>query len=133
MDSQIVVCRACGSRLFARGSACLTCRALIRKDLGYDWTQDAVCAQIDPDLWYPEDGQNVSTLVDRTCASCPVRRECLLAGLHETHGVWAGYRPKDREQLRKRLWNAKPETRNAVLAKAATYGRQLFLRIKETE
>lgn len=94
---------------------------------------DALCAQVDPELWFPEVGQNVPEVVDKMCLSCPVRRQCLRVGLHESHGVWGGYHPSDRERLRKRLWNATPATRNAVLDKAATYGRLLFLRITPKE
>jgi WhiB family redox-sensing transcriptional regulator len=123
MESKLTRCRPCGSLLPAASSVCHTCRALIAKDLGSEWTHQAVCAQIDPELWFPENGQNVSPTVDATCASCPVRRECLRVGLHEPHGIWAGFRPDDRERLRARLWNATPEARNTVTDSAAILGR----------
>jgi WhiB family redox-sensing transcriptional regulator len=40
------------------------------------WRAEALCAQTDPELFYPECGQIPHT-AKRICAACPVRTECL--------------------------------------------------------
>lgn len=39
------------------------------------------------------------------CQECPIKRECLIQALtfHETHGVWGGMTPSQRESLRGRI------------------------------
>ena len=62
------------------------------------WAADALCAQTDPDLWYPELGGHAqAALARRICHACPVRAECLdyaLAGADTwkglTTGIWGG-------------------------------------------
>lgn len=60
-----------------------------------DWMTDALCAQIGPDLWFPETGSTAAA--DRICARCPVRLDCLqhvntLEGVTpgRRYGTWAG-------------------------------------------
>ena len=54
------------------------------------WAEDALCAQTDPDLWYPELGGHAqAALARRICGICPVRAECLdyaLAGADTWNG-----------------------------------------------
>lgn len=54
----------------------------------------ALCAQVDPDLWFPDKG---ASLVDvqkarNVCQACPVRDACLEWALatNERNGIWAG-------------------------------------------
>jgi WhiB family redox-sensing transcriptional regulator len=56
-----------------------------------DWQSRALCAQVDPELWFPEAG-NTSVYAKRICQRCPVQAECLAAALerHEQHGIWGG-------------------------------------------
>ena len=66
-----------------------------------DWHLDAVCAQIDPDLWWPEKADAHSARKAREfCATCPVAAQCLEYALanEERHGIWAGL---NGEQLKK--------------------------------
>lgn len=65
-----------------------------------DWTLDALCAQIDPDLFYPEQGASAEP-AKRVCARCPVAWQCLTAALvrNEPHGVWGGTSPRDRNRI----------------------------------
>lgn len=131
MDSRIIKCGTCGTRLYGKGSPCHTCHAFAMKELSRDWTAQARCREVDPDLWYPEQSVVVNPMVDIICGNCPVKRQCLEAGLHEIHGVWAGYRPADREELRRRVNGLKPEARKAIVEQAAILGRTTFLRITE--
>lgn len=64
------------------------------------WTASALCAQTDPEVFYPEKGE--STLpAKRVCARCPVRSECLEEALsrNERYGVWGGLSERERRAL----------------------------------
>lgn len=41
-----------------------------------EWTQDAMCAQVDPELFFPTTGAS-SEPAKTICATCPVVEECL--------------------------------------------------------
>jgi hypothetical protein len=74
-----------------------------------DWRNKAACrgyaARIDPWDADPNDGI-VSPTAAAFCKQCPVRRECLLAGLDSdqmnggfAYGVWGGLSPKQRRAM----------------------------------
>ena len=73
------------------------------------WAADALCAQTDPDLWYPELGGHAqAAIARRICGICPVRAECLdyaLAGADTwngfTTGIWGGTTPRERARIRR--------------------------------
>jgi WhiB family redox-sensing transcriptional regulator len=73
------------------------------------WAEQALCAQADPDTWFPEKGQHdLARLATRICAACPVRAECLdyaLSGADTwngiTTGIWGGTTPRQRERIRR--------------------------------
>lgn len=71
-------------------------------NLSPDWRGSAACAQTDPELWFPERGGSPRN-AKRVCRTCPVRWECLAYALtnDERHGVWGGYMPDERAQMRK--------------------------------
>jgi len=67
-----------------------------------DWKASALCAEGDPDEWFPE--RNESPLAAQSiCSRCPVRTECLEYAIvnDERYGVWGGTLPADREEIRK--------------------------------
>jgi WhiB family redox-sensing transcriptional regulator len=66
------------------------------------WMQAAICAQTDPDAFYPEHGASTAE-AKLVCAGCPVRSECLEYALenNERHGVWAGLSERERRNLMK--------------------------------
>ena len=75
------------------------------------WHQDAACAQVGGDWWFPEDPhERISGPVLRICADCPVRRSCLLFALSVDvlHGVWAGMVPAELWALRQRVLDGEP-------------------------
>lgn len=57
-----------------------------------------------PDAFFPEqDGTSMSEVrwAIQMCNECPVRQQCLEYGIRwETHGIWGGLTPKQRQQLR---------------------------------
>lgn len=72
-----------------------------------DWRQDAECADVDPEIFYPLDldptGPAVTT-ARRICAGCPVRSTCLsdvMTGEDPARrwGVTAGLTPDERTAL----------------------------------
>ena len=68
-----------------------------------DWTGQALCAQTDPELFFPEKGQP-SREAKATCLRCPVRVACLDWALEhdERFGVWGGISERQRRELRRR-------------------------------
>lgn len=68
-----------------------------------EWTRDAVCAQTDPEAFFPEKGDSTRP-AKRICAACPVRAECLAYALDhdERFGVWGGLSAVERRRLKRR-------------------------------
>lgn len=67
-----------------------------------DWYADALCAQVDPAPFYPEDGGSIRP-AKQVCAMCPVRDQCRAYALEndEQWGVWGGMSESDRRKLRR--------------------------------
>jgi WhiB family transcriptional regulator, redox-sensing transcriptional regulator len=83
--------------------------AVQRADGERDWRLEAACAQVDPELFFPEPGQAPqATAAKQVCAGCTVRGPCLETALHgpQAHqdhaGIFAGTTPSDRVRLRGR-------------------------------
>jgi WhiB family transcriptional regulator, redox-sensing transcriptional regulator len=71
------------------------------------WTELALCAQADPDAWFPERGR-IAAMAKSICGACPVRAQCLdyaLSGADTWHGIstgiWGGTTPRERAILRR--------------------------------
>ncbi len=64
------------------------------------WMDDALCAQADPDTWFPEKGGG-STPAVAICRRCPVAAECLDYALTngERFGTWGGVGERSRRKL----------------------------------
>lgn len=64
------------------------------------WRADGVCAEVDPDLWFP-DVVDTSRVAKRICAGCPVTDECLQWAIthDERFGVWGGLSVSERDRL----------------------------------
>ena len=65
------------------------------------WRASALCAQVDPDLFFPEKGGNTNA-AKRICQSCPVQSECLTEALAHGHryGIWGAYSERELRQMR---------------------------------
>jgi WhiB family redox-sensing transcriptional regulator len=64
------------------------------------WRDQALCAQTDPELSYPEPGE-ISHAAKRVCAACRVRSDCLADALKRrdtAHGVLGGITPAERRR-----------------------------------
>jgi len=77
-------------------------RSAVRQFAGQDWgwRDEALCAQTDPELFFPEQGESVAA-AKRVCAGCEVRAECLQYALdnRERFGVWGGLSERERREL----------------------------------
>jgi WhiB family redox-sensing transcriptional regulator len=62
------------------------------------WWMRGLCAQADPDEWFPEKG-GTTRHAKRICHRCPVRAECLDYAIDnsERFGVWGGLSAEERE------------------------------------
>ena len=64
------------------------------------WRELALCAQVDPELFFPEEGQP-SRAAKRVCAGCSVKAECLedALRLHTPYGIFGGLSEDERRRL----------------------------------
>lgn len=71
----------------------------------YDWRDDANCATVDPELFFPNGrgGQiaQQTRQAKKVCRGCPVRVECLRWAVEtgQTTGVWGGLSELERRPL----------------------------------
>ncbi|HET8927147.1 MAG TPA: WhiB family transcriptional regulator [Microbacterium sp.] len=67
------------------------------------WQTDALCAQTDPEAFFPEKGGSTRD-AKRICTSCEVRSQCLEYALHndERFGIWGGLSERERRRLKRR-------------------------------
>ena len=65
-----------------------------------DWTEHALCAQTDPEAFFPEKGGS-TRLAKLVCHSCSVRGDCLQSALdnQERFGIWGGLSERERRRL----------------------------------
>jgi len=73
------------------------------------WADEALCAQADPDAWFPDRNQRENIqLAKRICGRCTVRTQCLEYALSGADtwggiatGIWGGTTAQERTQLRR--------------------------------
>ncbi|RLP76005.1 WhiB family transcriptional regulator [Mycetocola tolaasinivorans] len=67
------------------------------------WQADSLCAQTDPEAFFPEKGGSTRD-AKRICTSCEVRAQCLEYALSndERFGIWGGLSERERRKLKKR-------------------------------
>lgn len=68
------------------------------------WQERALCAQTDPEAFFPEKGGSTRE-AKRVCASCEVRAECLDYALanDERFGIWGGLSERERRKMKRRI------------------------------
>ncbi|HEX6515541.1 MAG TPA: WhiB family transcriptional regulator [Nocardioidaceae bacterium] len=73
------------------------------------WHRQALCAQADPEAWFPKQYVIPKRQVYRICAACPVRRSCLATALlYREQGIWAGTTVQYRRELYRQLRDGAP-------------------------
>jgi len=90
-----------------------------------EWRLAAACRSRDFEWWFAKPTSARSRLAVQLCVGCPVRRECLAAGLvfGEEFGVWGGLSHIQRRPLVARLLTGVPLA--TVLASALGEQRHL--------
>lgn len=75
-----------------------------------NWREQGSCAEVDPDLWFPDQGSS-SVAAKAVCLACDVRAECLDYALeHGERGIWGGTTENQRRAIRR----ARDTRRNAA-------------------
>ena len=76
---------------------------LVENEDPLGWQTDSLCAQTDPEAFFPEKGGSTRD-AKKICQSCEVRTECLEYALRndERFGIWGGLSERERRKLRKR-------------------------------
>jgi WhiB family redox-sensing transcriptional regulator len=66
-----------------------------------DWMDAGLCAQSDPEAWFPEMGAP-NKFAKRICGRCPVRDECAAYAIADPSlvGVWGGLSERERQAVR---------------------------------
>ena len=69
-----------------------------------DWQEQALCAQTDPEAFFPEKGGSTRE-AKRICRACGVRDECLEFALEhdERFGIWGGLSERERRRLKRQI------------------------------
>ena len=67
------------------------------------WQERALCAQTDPEAFFPEKGGSTRE-AKRVCQSCDVRAECLEYAIanDERFGIWGGLSERERRRIKRR-------------------------------
>jgi WhiB family transcriptional regulator, redox-sensing transcriptional regulator len=70
------------------------------EDLG--WQERALCAQTDPEAFFPEKGGSTRE-AKKVCRACDVQAECLEYALahDERFGIWGGLSERERRRLKR--------------------------------
>lgn len=68
-----------------------------------DWQDGALCAQTDPEAFFPDKG-GATREAKRVCMACEVRVQCLDYALenNERYGIWGGMSERERRRVQKR-------------------------------
>lgn len=69
-----------------------------------EWQEQALCAQTDPEAFFPEKGGSTRE-AKRICQACPVRDDCLEFALEhdERFGIWGGLSERERRRLKREI------------------------------
>lgn len=73
------------------------------RDAMLSWQSEALCAQTDPEAFFPEKGGSTRD-AKRICTTCDVRGECLDYALSndERFGIWGGLSERERRKIKRR-------------------------------
>ena len=76
--------------------------ALLDTGTEEQWQERALCAQTDPEAFFPEKGGSTRE-AKRICMGCEVRDECLEYALanDERFGIWGGLSERERRRLKR--------------------------------
>lgn len=71
------------------------------------WTDLALCAEVDGEIFYPEKGGSTRE-AKQVCRACEVSTECLEYALDhdERYGIWGGLSERERRKLKRERYAA---------------------------
>lgn len=77
---------------------------LVDRGLDEDWRNDALCAQVDNEPFFPEKGGSTRD-AKKVCLECTVREDCLQFALNndERFGIWGGLSERERRKLKRTM------------------------------
>ena len=84
-------------RLRSAGSEVMLEELLIARP---EWHRDALCREHPEIDWFPEVGEDRRP-AKAISARCPVREQCLAAGIDNPDGIWGGLGWRERRRLRR--------------------------------
>jgi len=72
-----------------------------RDEVVLQWQDDAMCAQVGTEMFFPEKGGSTRE-AKKICAACPVVAECLAYAIEIEvgPGIWGGLSQRERNKLR---------------------------------
>lgn len=87
-------CLGCGWERVDGGNLqdfCRSCKRTAGVVVETEWMDDAACATVATDLFFPVEGQSAEP-AKKVCAGCPVLRECAeyARTVKPEYGIWAG-------------------------------------------
>ncbi len=87
----------------ARVAPVLPLFGMVTDDASLGWQERALCAQTDPEAFFPEKGGSTRE-AKKVCTGCEVRAECLEYALanDERFGIWGGLSERERRRLKRR-------------------------------
>jgi len=76
--------------------------ALFAEDEEESWQDRALCAQTDPEAFFPEKGGSTRE-AKKICTGCEVKAECLEYALanDERFGIWGGLSERERRRIKR--------------------------------
>jgi WhiB family transcriptional regulator, redox-sensing transcriptional regulator len=80
-----------------------------------DFAGHPACAEVDPELFFPEVGETTKVAKAKViCAGCEIREACLDFALRhgEAFGVWGGTTPMERREM----WRVRRESSRQAAA-----------------
>lgn len=87
------------------------------------WMDDALCAETDPEAFFPEKGASSKT-AKSICAMCDVKERCLQYALDngfDWDGIYGGLSARERRRLRGNSETRGAETRRRVIQMTARH------------
>jgi WhiB family transcriptional regulator, redox-sensing transcriptional regulator len=97
-----------GSERVSRGSGSADQGLMGMRGMGLtddvqSWQERALCAETDPEAFFPEKGGSTRE-AKKICTGCEVKAECLEYALanDERFGIWGGLSERERRRLRRR-------------------------------
>lgn len=97
-----------------------------------DWRKEANCVHVEnKEIFFADartiDGAHNVEIAVGICQTCPVRVPCLKDGINQHHGIWAGWTPEERHELRARIHHMPGVVANVLLTAAAQRGPSRYL------